>query len=291
MIDLKFHVYSIVGIFLALAIGMIIGNAMNRDAKLTAENNKIMKRYAETVRILKDDLDKAEAAMLIADKKNDADEAFISSATLVLTENTLSGRKISVVSFGKNDSIINCLKKDIENAGGSVPNVMTIKASFFNDPKNKDTENLLAAAGQGKIEDITQIQTKVYGLYTGLISGKAEDGVVQAFSKCRSFDISGDFSFASDSVVVIVNTDKKIIKNNQAVSLFTDTAKKTELFVCGADTSGTGNAVSLFDDVQIPYVDNADSNLGVYSLIKVLSQKQGRYGLNRKLGSSFPEPI
>ena len=185
MIELKFHVYSIAGIFLALAIGMIIGNAMNRDTKLTAENNKIMKRYAETVRILKADVEAEKNLGIQQIKQLDADEAFISSATELLNKDRLNGRIISVVSFGNDTAVTSCIRKGIEDAGGKVQNVTVIKTSYFNQPQNSDTEKLLAAAGQGVIKDPALIQSKTAGLLAGIISGGNDTNILAAFSKSK----------------------------------------------------------------------------------------------------------
>ncbi len=290
MIELKFHVYSIAGIFLALAIGMIIGNAMNRDTKLTAENNKIMKRYAETVHVLKTDLENAKASEDRQNKQLDADEAFISSVTEVLNKDILKDLKISIVSFGNDASVTGCIRKGIEQAGGKVLSVTVIKTSYLNEPKNDDIKTLLTETGQGEINDSSFIQTKVAGLFAGLLAEDNTDTVLAAFSKSKMFSLSGDYSGKNDAVVLLNFSDKNMIKNTQAVGIFADTLKKKGLFIAGADTSGKTDTVSVWENEQIPYIDNADSNLGAFSLTKILEQKQGKYGLNRKLGRSYPDP-
>ncbi|MBR4748174.1 MAG: copper transporter [Abditibacteriota bacterium] len=289
MIDLKFHVYSIAGIFLALAIGMIIGNAMNRDTNLTAENSKIMKRYADTVNILKKQLDDSQLQKQQNIRQMDADEAFIASVAEKLNRDSLTGRNITLVSFGKNENVTAGLKKNIEQAGGAVINTVVIKNSFINKPRTEATDKLLAETGQGVIEDTRQLQAKIYGLLAKLISEPGSEELFKAFSKSKIVTMTGDFSAPCDSAVLIIDSTRDIFKDPDSVTRLASSLKNAGVFAAGADSSGKTDTLSVWDNEQIPYADNADSALGAYSVVRILADKQGIYGLNGKTGRTFPD--
>ena len=144
-------------------------------------------------------------------------------------------------------------------------------------------------AGQGVIDDSSQLQAKIYGLLAKLISASDNDPLYKAFAKSRIVTMSGDYTKPADSAVLVIDTTKDIVRDYDSVGMLSDSLKKAGLFVTGADSSGKTDTLSVWDSEQLPYTDNADSALGTYSLVRILAQKQGKYGLNGKVGRAFPD--
>lgn len=292
MIDLKFHVYSIVGIFLALAIGMIIGNTLNKDANLTKANNKTMNRYTETIKVLKDSLDENNKSAEYQKILLDANDDFVTYVTPDIIKNKLVGRNIAIFSISKNDEMTSAAKRNIEIAGGKVANVTVVKKTgiFFDNDKKSNTQidDIIEKCGHGAISDATQKRSKLYRLMVNLIAGKSSDFIFNIFNESNIFSLVGNYKESVDSILIIGDNSKTIFNDVQAINLIITAMKDSELCIVGMESAHNIKNPSVWASESIPFIDNGETALGHLSLIFALADKSGTYGVRKTAEKEYP---
>lgn len=123
MIDFRYHVVSLTAVFLALAVGVVLGSGPLRTAlvsELTNESAELKAALAES---------KAETA----DAVNDAaiGEEFVDQATPVLIGDALEGRNVAVIRILNPDGAeVTGVKERIVEAGGVVTANLSIEGSW-----------------------------------------------------------------------------------------------------------------------------------------------------------------
>ena len=289
MIDLKFHVYSIVGIFLALTIGMIIGNAMNKDYSLTKENNKTMNRYADTIKNLKLELEKNSLDKEYQKQILGMDEDFITQISSQLIKNKLKNRNISIFVVGKNDQIVADIKDLIEIAGGETTSITTVtKPGLFFNENTKEIDDIIIESGHGIIKNVTLKRSKFYGIISRVISGDLESSV-EVFKKSTLFSLVGDYNKKPDTILILGDlSTAKGLSDTQSVNMMTNSLKNIGLPVIGGETTGRINSHSVWASEDIPNVDNIETSLGKISIIYALADKSGRYGTKKTSNKKYP---
>lgn len=130
MIDFRYHLVSLISVFLALAVGIVLGAGPLREnlgSQLTGQ--------VEQLRTEKDDLRTANDALT---SQNDELSAFISQTSPDLVAGTLAGRSTAVVS--DDDSVgsqISTLASLLDDAGASTPLRVRLDSSLW-DPDKED---------------------------------------------------------------------------------------------------------------------------------------------------------
>lgn len=113
MVDLRYHVASIAGVFLALAVGVLLGVAISGQLS-SAEESLSAKQLVE----LRHRLGRANARADGAVEREEAARQLMDKAYPALMEGRLAGRRIAVLFLGPTDgSIRSSVERTLEDAG------------------------------------------------------------------------------------------------------------------------------------------------------------------------------
>jgi hypothetical protein len=139
VIDFRYHLVSIVAVFLALAIGIVVGatalqpkvaDVLNRES--TREKNQISSERAK-IGGLENELNSG--------------QAFAQAAAPLLLANLLSGQKVVLVTApGADGSTISGITSDLDLAGAKVTGQAQLQPAFFD--TSATTETSLDALAQ-----------------------------------------------------------------------------------------------------------------------------------------------
>lgn len=123
MIDFRYHLISLIAVFLALGLGILMGTVVLNDA-LVQSLERDIRQVREHNQDLEDEIDEQ-------DRRIDAANAFANEAAPWLTEGTLTGRVIVIVQLeGTNGDMAGSLRDGIEDAGGEVPTTLVLTDRF-----------------------------------------------------------------------------------------------------------------------------------------------------------------
>ena len=138
MIDFRYHLVSIIAVFLALAVGLVIGaNVLstatvrllqNEANRVTGENNRLTRENAT----LKQQMN--------------ADQNFAQAAGGPLLSHLLTGQGVVLVTAAGADSqTVSGVTAAIKQAGGAVTGQVSLESQFFNSTQRTE-QNLLQVA-------------------------------------------------------------------------------------------------------------------------------------------------
>jgi len=117
MFDLRYHLASLAAVFIALAVGILLGVAIS--GKLSAADNAIAH---DRIDQLSEQLKQANARADIIGRRNDAAEQLLEIGYPALMENRLEGKNIGVLFLGPVDgSIRSEITRTLADAGAGAP--------------------------------------------------------------------------------------------------------------------------------------------------------------------------
>ena len=123
MIDFRYHLVSIVAVFLALAVGIVLGSTELRGAALSALDR--------TSSSLSSKLDAANNENSALQQQVQGDRQFAQAAEPVLLKNLLDGKKVVILTApGASGSVVNGIKTGLSDAGATVSGQVALSSKF-----------------------------------------------------------------------------------------------------------------------------------------------------------------
>lgn len=123
MIDFRYHLISLVAVFLALGLGILLGSVV-LGQNFTAR----LRRAVEDVESSNDKLRAANADM---GRRIESDNLFAQQAEPILVGNSLAGQEVVVFEIAcSDDALLGGVREAIETAGGSVSSTVTLGDRF-----------------------------------------------------------------------------------------------------------------------------------------------------------------
>jgi hypothetical protein len=313
MIDFRYHLVSIVAIFLALAVGLLLGSTVLRPYALKGlqKVSKVEKHQIDSLLQTRDQLQRQIAA----------DNQFAQANAAPLLHQLLEGQRVVLVlAPGAPGSVTSGVTQALGLAGATVTGQLQLQAPFF-DTSPAGSEKLaqvaehlappgvtLAGSAQAQASELiaNAVMTKdglgqpVAGerdsTSVAAINGLATEGFVTA---------SGNpWDRATLAVVVIPATPPSANDSNAASQALVTLAQQLDLAgqgtVVAGSTSGSGPGSAI--DVMraggraghLSSVDNADTPVGqivvVQALFDRMHGKSGSYGVASTANAGAPSP-
>lgn len=137
MIDFRYHIVSLISVFLALAVGIVLGAGPLRDYIADSLSGQVSQLREESER-LRGELEQ------VNDDLADAN-SFISGASDSLTRETLPGYTVSLITLPGSDSAdLTAVSDTLSEAGASVLNIVEV-TDTFTDPAKRAFRSGIAA--------------------------------------------------------------------------------------------------------------------------------------------------
>lgn len=303
MISFRYHLISIVAVFLALALGIVIGT--------TALNGPITKDLRNQVNDAKKQRDTlAQQVKLLQNQVDDAGE-FASTYGTQLVADALSGKDVlEVILPGATNGMQDGVTSQINAAGGQVTGRITITRSYLDPSGNAGIVSLSTGASRpiGWVAPVTSDADKLGGsllAYVLLGHGQATDltQVLGGFSALHM--VSSDAQAITPSTTIVVLGHGGISGNTYAgtaeLSLVSALAKGGGHVVVAADNPSASQH-GLVSEVRgnktardsVSTVDNANTPFGQVSTVLALSGATkglvGHYGTDESADALYPAP-
>ena len=295
MIDFRYHLVSIIAVFLALAVGLVVGaTALSGKSLdlLQAAQQAALNRIAAL---------EHDNSNLTSQQK--ADEAFANAASLQLVRGLLTGQKVVIVTAPNYDSTVAAgVAKALEQAGATVTGQVNLNPTFL-DTDGHDEEELTQLAQRLATQDgvtlPSQLSSPVAGqqaaskvLAASLLTGGGTDlssadsaAILSAFSTA-GYASAGPVSAPASLAVLVApsgqQTGRRVLV---ALAVALRNAGSGTVMVGGSGSVGSNSVIDAENKArQVSTVDNADTETGqimtVQALRLLLDHKQpGQYGI------------
>jgi hypothetical protein len=307
VINFRYHVVSLTAVFLALAIGLVVGTA--------ALNGPVADSLRDQVSALSKDNGNFRAqANQYREELNRAQD-FATEVAPALLNGKLTGRKLVLVGLPGSQDYVDLVRSMLTVAGATITAKVIVQDKFF-DPAN-NTE-LLDLAEQGSqptvsaeglplnsdgVETSSALLALALQQRTPEVAADDLTAVLTAYTKQGYIAVDKGAVGGAEATVVVAGlppVDKDAAKKAQsAVTLATWFAKDKPLVVAGNGV-GDGNLVSEIrrDPTlvrTISTVDNGSTTQGQVATAlavaeRVVQGKVGQYGLSAGATSLVPKP-
>jgi hypothetical protein len=319
VIDFRYHLVSIIAVFLALAIGIVLGST-----ELQGNTIDVLRTSSN---LLKNELDQSNAERNTAQAQLNYNVAFLGKAEPRLLANELTGDRIVLVTEpGASSVVISGVKQAAADAGATVTGTVAIQPKF-NDlsgatqsslsqinsdqsstdgtplatPSNEQTLNQQQAA---QLIGTAILATSTAGETTGISTADATT-LLGAYAQAGYITITpGVTDRATLAVIVTPDTAPSDGQNDPGtqvlLAIAQELAGESAATVVVGSTAGSSPAGSPIAALRassvaslVSTVDNADSIIGQVSTIWALQNQLGggkpnSYGIS---GASAVSPV
>lgn len=286
MLDFRYHALSLVAVFLALAIGIVlgvtIGNSLLTDAERSLRGDlrgKVVSARAEAVTL------RAELA---------ARDQMLDALYPKLVQTRLNGERVAVVSWGPlPDSVESGARDAIRQGGGRLDSV-----SVFDRPLTElktalgDTEFGIETADDAGLKALGRSLAQAL-IGSGQLARTLHDQAPDAFA--------GRFRRA-DAIVFYEapqpndGSDEKGVKERQdsrartiEAAMLDELAKRTYAVVGVETTTTDPSQIPRYKSLKLSSSDSVDKSGGRIALVFTLAGAQGNYGFKSSAQKPLPD--
>ncbi|GAB2467568.1 copper transporter [Jatrophihabitans fulvus] len=303
MISFRYHLVSIIAVFLALAVGIVVGT--------TALNGPITKDLRNQVDDAKGQRDQlATKVKTLQGQVDDAGE-FATTYGAQLVAGKLKDRSVVIVSLpGATAAMSEGVTQQISAAGGKVSGQVTVARAYLDSSRSSEINSLATGPAHpiGWTAPETNDAGKLGGSLLGyVLVGKGESTdvkqVLSAFAERHLVTVEGDDLTPSSTIVVLGGGSSKADQYPARAQLglvegLAESGGKVLVAGNPASASDGGVVAEVRGDAgsrdAVATVDDADSSFGqvsaVLALAGVVAGQPGHYGTQNGADALFPAP-
>ncbi len=302
MISFRYHLVSLVAVFLALALGIVVGT--------TALNGPITTDLRKQVNTLKGDRTTlANQVKALQSRVGDA-EQFADTYGTQLVKGALTGTNVLVIALpGAGASVQDSIARQIAAAGGKVSGRIQLTPDYIDSRRGQDISSLATGAVHPiawtapETSDAGQLGGSLLAfVLTGKGQGTDLNQVLGGFSELHMLTASGTVTPATSVVVVGTGALPNDDYGAQAELALVSALQfyKGKVVVAGDHVAATSNGIVA--EVRGPQglkttvstVDNADSAMGqvtsILALADIAKDVVGHDGTGSGADALFPTP-
>lgn len=326
MIDFRYHLVSIVAIFLALAIGIVLGT--------TALNGPVTEALQKGNDSLNADLNNLRAQNAALQQQVGAAGAFASDATPQLVAHLLDGRRVVLIDApGASDQVQNGVAATLQKAGATITGQVQLQDKFFDTsattlnyldqlaqgvkpagltltggtPQQRAAQVLASAVVTKALPGIVGSADSASGAGGAGGSDSAAQAVLAGFAGGGFLTTSGKMATRATLAVVITPADPLTGPNSDpanqaltAVAAAVSSASAATVMAGPASSAQQGGAVAALraspGAKQVSSVDDADEPFGQIVVAQVLATQMsthsvGSYGEGPGANQVAPSPM
>lgn len=271
MLNFRYHALSLVAVFLALAIGLLLGVAIGDKGLVSSAERDVRASLRDDVRDAQAERDDALAQL-------QARQQFEADAYPALVGGRLAGRRIALIELGApSDRMWNLTKEALQGSGATIASVSVVR-----EPLQLDA---LAAAARGtRYDRLAEDPELLHPFATRLGIQFTHGGRLLRLVR-RDLLLQGSGALVgADGVVVVRNTPELEGEEAEAVEVFEDGLMRglraNDVPVVGVETTDAeASQVEWFKDHELSSVDDLDDPIGRAALVFALAGQRGSFGV------------
>lgn len=282
----RYHAASLAAVFIALAIGVLIGIGLADDVVSTASQ--------ELEQSLRDERDSAQDEADDLRSQLDTEKKFSDDAYPALVDEKLEGQRFAVVELGDvpSDAVDDTADEAIdaaEQAGGELASVSSIELPL-------DVQALAGAVG-GKFKDVRRDPDELERL--GRDIGVKLSGGGELIDRVKA-DLFAEFNGSLEGVsrlILIRNPPDDLSDNEQAMydafeKGLIEGAAGGAVGTAGVERTSTDpTTLGVFSDLDVATVDHVDTPAGKVSVVYALDGASGDFGTKEDASGLLPDLI
>ncbi|WP_027345641.1 copper transporter [Hamadaea tsunoensis] len=306
MINFRYHVVSLTAVFLALAIGLVVGTAALNGPAADALQERITamtksnQQYRDQIASMQEE----------ASRKDD----FVSESAPYLLGGKLTGRRVLVVTFPAGRDYTKGVSTELTAAGAKITGTVNLNDKFF-DPENASELQELAEkslpasvpattlpSNSDVVETASALLAAVLMDRTPAVGANDMNTVLSAFTKSSYLSVDGKVSGPAEAVVVVSGmpyTDSAASQKNTNVQTTVVQFDKAGPIVVAGVLGGDGNVIAgvRADPALVKTVSTVDDASTMQGQVvaalagweQLVGGKSGQYGVGSGATSLMPK--
>jgi hypothetical protein len=281
----RYHIASLTAVFVALAVGILIGSEIGGDVLNSTREN--------LERSLTEDLDRTRAQNEELRRQVGWARELGAAAIVPLVENRLAGRRYALVGFGSlPEPVSDAVERILDRSGGSLVGVGVVREP----PSTEALAGELEGTRYGSLGE-TRGLLRDYGRTAGrqLVTG----GRVFELSRPALMATSSGSFGSLDGVVLYRGPLPEGAPGGPArlgsrtlASSMTAGMASTGAALTGVEALDTEpSQVRFFESRRISSVDSVDLESGQLALVYALGGAQGKFGVKSGADTFLPRPV
>lgn len=278
IIDLRYHIASLVAVFLALGLGILIGtNLLGNDVMVNTlkKASDKMEKDLDSLR-----LENKKVQEEIADYKATVgiQKQFEKQTIPMLVYGKLAGKQVAIIetnNYGFHDDWFNTLT----NAGAKINSVTTVLEGFDigDESKRKQISTKLLLPSAEEKDIYNAIVREIAG---GIITGQNMENL-QYLSSLGLLKTSGNYGVPIHAVIIVGGSrDKAVARVTELDIPIMKQFLAKNIPVYGVENSDVEfSYMKDYQKLRVSTVDNVDLFPGQYSLVMAMAGKRGNYGI------------
>ena len=277
----RYHATSLIAVFLALAVGILIGAEFGGDALTQTRKNleNSLVGNLQDARSHVEDLD---------GELGDANE-FDEKVYPVLTRDRLQGQRIALIAFGNLPSEITSAVEDALGPTGA----KLVGVGVVREPV--DTSSLAEELSATRFSEVATDPEEMNELGTGVGRQIVIGGTLPEVVRGGLFShASGEFG-PVDSVIVVRDQPEGMGPVQRSTANALETSMVRGMSATGAPTVGVEStttepsSIGFFQANELSSVDDVDTTAGQLALVYALSGDEGSFGVKSSADRLLPD--
>ncbi|KAF1086515.1 hypothetical protein SPSYN_00234 [Sporotomaculum syntrophicum] len=285
IIDYKYHIASLVAVFLALGIGILIGSTLLGNDALIDYQKQVTNGLENQLQTLREANEIVQARANTLETDANIHKEFEKQVLPVLTAGRLAGKTFAIVELN-NFGFPPELTEVIKNAGGRVSSITSVNA--IEDEKQVITtlqQELVWPVATGDelykrlgIEIANCLTTGENEAVTGYL---VEKGLLKT---------NGEYGIPVDGLIIVGGSYSEEDRNMHADISLIDYYKELNIPVVGVEeTDVISSSMKEYQHKHISTVDNIDTIPGQMAMVLALSGQPGHYGVKSTAQKLMPD--
>jgi hypothetical protein len=291
VINFRYHVVSLTAVFLALAIGLVVGTAALNGP--VADSLK-----SQVIALNKDNSNKRDQVNQYRDELNRTQD-FAAEVAPTLLNGKLTGRRLLLVALPQSQDYADLIKSMLTVAGATVTAKVTVQDKFFDPNNNTELLDLAEKASQPTVpvtdlplnSDAVETSSALLALalqqHTPVVAPDDLTAVLTAYTEAGYISVDKGAVPGAEATVIVAGPPP------------TDQFGKDKPLVVSGNGVGDGNLISEIRKdptlvKTISTVDNGSTNQGQVATAmavveRVVQNRAGQYGVSAGSTSQVPK--
>lgn len=290
IIDLKYHIASIVAVFLALGIGILVGTALignDVNDAIVDQQNRMYEQLKADLYKMRNDNRTAREEITLYKSSIELDKEFERAILPVLTMGKLKGKKIAVVETN-NSSLHNEWIETLRKAGAEITSITTVLegCDLRDEVKRKSISTKLMINDSSVNDVVKEISNEIA---VGIKCAQNLENL-NYFEHQGIIKLSGTYGVPLDCVVIAGGSNSKQRGQCEYVDIqIINYLLKNGVQVLGVENSNTRfSYMKQYQKYGINTIDNVDMVSGQLSLVLAAGGIDGNYGIKNTAQRLIP---
>lgn len=270
MLHLKYYVILLIGIFLALGLGILIGVTLESNNVLENQQELIINQIEKEFEALRGEAEMLKKVLAEVERQKAQADSTCEYLFSQLIDNRLQGLKVSIINLYDDDGASD-LMQFLKLAGASVESSITVRTDFY---AGQDVSAVLEAFfsnSQGGMDESSFRRMVAMELVSSIVEGAFTPLSVR-LREMRLIQASCDLNQGSDVVILSSKgKNKQPVQGDGFDIVLIQAALDMGLPIVAVEPSSVKNSVvSEYQELGIPAVRDIDTVYGKLALISIL---------------------